>query len=115
MTDVGQGTALVINSREAVMLYDTGGESFTGRPVIERGFVRWLRQNGISTIDLLVVSHGDADHAGGLAEIRKHFDIQSHYGFGGNSKPIPAWTPVSHSVTPLRLNRSLTAGCGCPN
>ena len=85
VTDVGQGTALVINSGEAVMLYDTGGVSFTGRAVIERGFVRWLRQNGISTIDLLVVSHGDADHAGGLAEIRKHFDIQSHYGFGGNS------------------------------
>ena len=85
VTDVGQGTALVINSGEAVMLYDTGGESFRGRPVIERGFVRWLRQNGISTIDLLVLSHGDSDHAGGLAEIRKHFDIHSHYGFGGSS------------------------------
>ena len=64
------------------MLYDTGGESFTGRPVIERGFVRWLRQSGISTIDQLIVSHADSDHAGGLAEITQYFDIKSHFGFG---------------------------------
>lgn len=85
VVDVGQGTAVVIRSGNTVMLYDTGGESFTGRPVIERGFVRWLRQNGMSTIDLLIVSHGDADHAGGLAEVGKYFDIQSHYGFGGTA------------------------------
>ena len=85
VADVGQGTALVIKSGDFVMLYDTGGVSFTGRPVIERGFVRWLRQNGISTIDLLIVSHGDTDHAGGLQEILKHFDIRTHYGFGGES------------------------------
>ena len=85
VADVGQGTAVVIKSGNAVMLYDTGGEGFTGRPVIERGYVRWLRQNGISTIDLLIVSHGDADHAGGLAEIGKYFDVQSHYGFSGNA------------------------------
>ena len=83
--DVGQGTAIVIKSGTAVMLYDTGGESFTGRPMIERGFVRWLRQNGTSTIDLLIVSHGDADHSGGLAEIDTYFDVKTHYGFGGNA------------------------------
>ena len=85
VADVGQGTAVVMRSDNAVMLYDTGGEGFTGRPVIERGYVRWLRQTGISTIDLLIVSHGDADHAGGLAEIGKYFDVLSHYGFGGNA------------------------------
>ena len=85
VTDVGQGTAVLIKSSNAVMLYDTSGTSFTGRPVIERGFVRWLRQNGISAIDLLIVSHGDTDHAGGLTEIGKYFDVQRHYGFGGNA------------------------------
>ena len=85
VTDVGQGTAVVIRSGNAVMLYDTGGERFTGRPVIERGLIRWLRQNGISAIDLLIVSHGDTDHAGGLTEIGKNFDVQRHYGFGGNA------------------------------
>ena len=85
VADVGQGTAVVIKSGNAVMLYDTGGEGFTGRPVIERGLIRWLRQNGISAIDLLIVSHGDADHAGGLAEIGKYLDVQRHYGFAGNA------------------------------
>lgn len=85
VVDVGQGTAVVIRSGNAVLLYDTGGESCTGRPVIARGFVRSLQQNGISTIDLLIVSHGDSDHAGGLAEVGKYFDVQSHYGFGGTA------------------------------
>ena len=79
MVVVGQGTAVVIRSGNAVLLYDTGGESFTGRPVIERGFVRWLQQNGISTLDLLIVSHGDSDHAGGFVVVGKYFDVQSHY------------------------------------
>ena len=85
MVVVGQGTAVVIRSGNAVLLYDTGGESFTGRPVIERGFARWLQQNGISTLDLLIVSHGDSDHAGGLVEVGKYFDVQSHCGFGGTA------------------------------
>lgn len=83
IADVGQGTAIVITSGEAVMLYDTGGETFTGRPVVAQGLIRWLKQNGMGKIDLLIVSHGDADHAGGLFELFPHFSIGSHYGFSG--------------------------------
>lgn len=85
VVDVGQGTAILIKNDDAVMLYDTGGITFSGRSIIEQGFIRWLKQSGVSTVDMLLVSHGDMDHAGGLFQVMSHFDVRSHYGFGGTS------------------------------
>lgn len=68
--DVGQGLAVVVRTAEHVLLYDTGplysAESDAGQRVI----VPYLRALGISHIDTLIVTHRDADHAGGLASVR---------------------------------------------
>ena len=81
--DVGQGTLVFVRSPKMTMLYDTGGVSFQGRPAIDRRTIKWLKQIGVSRLDLLVVSHGDLDHAGGLSLVRREFDVVSHHGFGG--------------------------------
>lgn len=57
--DVGQGDALVIRSQEHVAVIDVGREA---EPVDS-----CLDALGVSTIDLLVLTHFDADHVGGLA------------------------------------------------
>jgi competence protein ComEC len=57
--DVGQGDALVIRSRRQIALVDVGREP---QPIDS-----CLRQLGVSKIDLLVLTHFDADHVGGLA------------------------------------------------
>lgn len=58
--DVGQGDALVVPTTEgAALLIDTGPEV---GPVDE-----CLRRLGVSRLDLVLLSHLDADHAGGLA------------------------------------------------
>jgi competence protein ComEC len=57
--DVGQGDALVIRSQGQVALVDVGRDP---KPIDS-----CLRQLGINKIDLLVLTHFDADHAGGLS------------------------------------------------
>lgn len=57
--DVGQGDALVIRSRHQVALIDVGREN---RPVDD-----CLRKLDVQHIDLLVLTHFDMDHIGGLS------------------------------------------------
>ena len=57
--DVGQGDALVIRSEGQIAVVDVGREP---EPIDA-----CLRQLGIGKINLLVLTHFDADHAGGLS------------------------------------------------
>lgn len=83
VADVGQGTMIVLTQGDFTMLYDTGGVRGSGAAVAEREVVPWLQSRGIRQVDLLVVSHGDQDHSGGLKAVREHFQIARHWGFGG--------------------------------
>ncbi len=72
--DVGQGLALVLQTRSRVLVYDTGPSWRGGRSAGERILVPYLRNRGLTRIDKLIVSHADLDHAGGvlalLAEVQ---------------------------------------------
>ncbi len=58
--DVGHGNSAVIADSEVVVIIDTGtGDSLR----------QYLNQEGIRSIDLLVLSHADQDHVGGLAQL----------------------------------------------
>ncbi|NNC74907.1 MAG: MBL fold metallo-hydrolase [Acidimicrobiia bacterium] len=60
--DVGQGDAILITEpRGFTVLVDTGPD-----PVVLRNA---LRRHRIRRLDLLVVTHGDSDHVGGLAAV----------------------------------------------
>ncbi len=67
--DVGQGLAVLVRTREHSLLYDTGplysAESDAGQRVV----VPYLRVLGVNRLDLLMVTHRDADHAGGAASV----------------------------------------------
>ncbi len=72
MFDVGQGQAVLVRDHRHAMLVDTGGSR--GRYSSARAVViPALRALGIDRIDTLVVSHGDNDHAGGLAVLEAAF------------------------------------------
>ncbi|MEX1034114.1 MAG: DNA internalization-related competence protein ComEC/Rec2, partial [Cellvibrionaceae bacterium] len=63
--DVGQGLAIVVATPSRLLVYDTGpaySERFNAGDAIVGPY---LRARGIHKIDRLIVSHGDADHAGG--------------------------------------------------
>lgn len=61
MCDVGQGDAVLIRSGGAVALVDTGPDPQPLRACLDRFAVR--------RIDVLVLTHFDADHAGGVAAV----------------------------------------------
>lgn len=75
--DVGQGLAVVVMSRNSVVVYDTGFGDGKAHAIGGRVVADFLQANGVTRIDRLVVSHGDNDHAGGLGELLRRFDVSA--------------------------------------
>lgn len=67
--DVGQGQAVVVRTRDHVLIHDPGprygGDADAGQRVVVP-FLRWL---GVDRIDTLMVTHRDSDHAGGMESV----------------------------------------------
>ncbi|MCW8901106.1 MAG: DNA internalization-related competence protein ComEC/Rec2 [Gammaproteobacteria bacterium] len=75
LLDVGQGLAAVVQTRHHTLLFDTGpkfSDSFdTGAAVV----IPFVRQKNIKKLDVLVLSHKDNDHRGGLESIQQDIEI----------------------------------------
>lgn len=69
--DVGQGDATLITCGEHAMLIDAGPD--------EKGTAiqLYLQKQGISSLDYIVITHYDTDHAGGADVILQKFDCQT--------------------------------------
>ena len=67
--DVGQGLAVVIRTASHTLLYDTGPRYSAQSDSGSRIVVPYLRGEGVSHLDGLVVSHNDSDHSGGMASV----------------------------------------------
>ncbi|EJM65328.1 DNA internalization-related competence protein ComEC/Rec2 [Pseudomonas sp. GM55] len=73
--DVGQGLAILVRTRHHTLLYDAGprfGELDQG----ERVVLPALRKLGVKGIDLMLISHAHADHAGGARAIAKGLPVK---------------------------------------
>ncbi|TDF42036.1 DNA internalization-related competence protein ComEC/Rec2 [Alteromonadaceae bacterium M269] len=75
--DVGQGLAVLISSNNKVILYDTGPSFPSGFNMADAVILPLLRSRGINKLDLLIVSHNDNDHAGGVSHLEKHLEISN--------------------------------------
>lgn len=98
--DVGQGMAVLVETPERRLLYDTGplygGDSEAGARVI----VPWLRARGIDRLDALVVSHLDSDHSGGAPSVLRNLRI------GWIAGSLPAEHPLREAGRPFHDCRS---------
>jgi len=86
--DVGQGLAFVLRTRQHTMLYDAGpalGEHDLG----ERIVLPSLRKLGVQALDLMLLSHADADHAGGALAIKRGLPVHQVRG-GETARLAPA-------------------------
>ncbi|AUJ12762.1 DNA internalization-related competence protein ComEC/Rec2 [Xanthomonas oryzae pv. oryzae] len=68
--DVGQGLAVLVRTHRHALLFDTGPAVRDGFDAGERVVLPALRALGVRRLDAIVLSHADADHAGGYAAVR---------------------------------------------
>ncbi len=73
--DVGQGTAVLVRTRQHLLVYDAGPlygpESDAGQRVL----LPLLRARGEARIDRLLLSHSDSDHTGGAAALLARWPV----------------------------------------
>lgn len=74
--DIGQGDAILIRTKDQVVLIDTGDV-----PTKEK-LVSMLKSQGISSIDKLIITHPHADHLGGAEAIFDNFTVKQIYDSG---------------------------------
>ena len=74
--DVGQGLAVVVQTGSHALLFDAGPRFRNGRSAGELAVVPYLHSVGVHALDLMVVSHADADHAGGAPAVERALALQ---------------------------------------
>lgn len=67
--DVGQGLSTVVETKNHVLIYDTGPKTGSNFDTGERVVLPFLATRPHQKIDVLMISHGDNDHAGGAASL----------------------------------------------
>lgn len=74
--DVGQGMALLVETHQHRLLYDTGPQYAPGASGATRVILPYLRGRGIRRLDSLVVSHSDLDHVGGADAVLETLEVE---------------------------------------
>jgi len=74
--DVGQGQALVIETQNHVLVYDTGAKWGTKMDGAKLAVLPFLRARNWTQVDRVMVSHSDMDHAGGLQRLLNEIDVK---------------------------------------
>lgn len=70
LLDVGQGLAVLVRTRQHALLYDAGprqGRYDSGARVVLPN----MKAAGIGALDIMLLSHADADHAGGAPAVAR--------------------------------------------
>jgi len=74
--DVGQGLSLVIRTASHVMVYDTGPRFQSRSDTAALVVLPYLRSLGIGHLDMVMISHADDDHAGGMATLQQGMTVE---------------------------------------
>ncbi|MDD3352872.1 DNA internalization-related competence protein ComEC/Rec2 [Zoogloea sp.] len=92
--DVGQGLAVHVQTASRDLLYDTGPAFSSDANSGDRILLPYLRAVGVRSLDVLVVTHQDTDHAGGAEAVLSGLPVGEVYSV----------LPVNH---PVRLMAGL--------
>lgn len=85
--DVGQGLAVLLRTRHHSLLYDAGpamGIGDLGQSVV----LPTLRRLGVTQLDLMLISHAHADHAGGALAVQRGLPVTRV--LAGEARALPA-------------------------
>lgn len=68
MIDVGQGDSIYVRNRDGITCLFDGGSSDV-KNVGERRILPYLKSQGVSSLDYIMISHADTDHINGVIEL----------------------------------------------
>ncbi len=118
--DVGQGDAIVMEAPDGrAMVVDAGNGGPWRLDIGERVVAPFLWNRGILSLAATLVTHADADHAGGMSAVHRLFDVRERWDapaarpFGGAwITPLDAVTasprPNDHAIV-LRVELGLAS------
>ncbi len=95
--DVGQGLSVVARTREHVLVYDTGPRYSAGFDAGRAALIPFLREQGLTSVDALVLSHGDEDHTGGTRSLLAGIPVTRI--MAGPDAGLPGAIPCRRGVT----------------
>jgi len=93
--DVGQGLAVLVSQGDHHLLFDTGAAWGDDFDAAQMAVLPFLRSRGISALDILMVSHADMDHAGGVRSVLDAVQVGS----------IFSGEPIASAPLASRCNR----------
>lgn len=79
LLDVGQGLAVVIQTAQHLLVFDTGAKYSKSFDMGKMVLLPYLQGIGASKIDRLIISHGDNDHIGGMLSLIESIAIGDIY------------------------------------
>lgn len=87
--DVGQGLSVVVRTAHHVLVYDAGARYPSDFDLGEAAVLPSLHALGIRRVDLIVASHADNDHAGGIPVVAAEFPEAERISGEPEKLPIP--------------------------
>lgn len=89
MLDVGQGLSVVVRTRNHALVYDAGARYPSDFDLGEAAVVPSLHALGVRRLDVLMASHADNDHAGGIPAVAADFPEAARYSGEPERLPLP--------------------------
>lgn len=81
--DVGQGDAILATYKNVQILFDTGPKNKKVLKCLENHLPFWDK-----TVEVIVLTHGDSDHVGGLTDLMKVYKVDNFFSNGYLDKEI---------------------------
>lgn len=88
--DVGQGLSVFVRTHDHALLFDAGARYPSDFDLGEAAVLPTLRALGIHRLDVLMISHGDNDHAGGATAIANAYPDAARFAGEPSRTPVPA-------------------------
>ncbi len=104
--DVGHGHAVLVISPAGRTLLIDGGPDGAGNAVL----VPWMRDLGLSRLDVMIATHYDVDHIGGLDEVAAAFPPAVAYDSGDLTAPRESRFFIEYVSTIGAARRTIRAG-----
>jgi competence protein ComEC len=89
--DIGQGTAVLVRTRQHALLFDTGPKMGEDMDAGARHILPALQALGVRNLDVLMISHEDSDHVGGALSVLAGLHVAQLVSSLPPDHPVRTW------------------------